>query len=174
VHHLQAKAGLVNSTALLPTLSAFHGEKLALRQRHSAVARLVADYNFNNTYQQIVSRDDVHLSWLEAAIDELGGVPGDAPEPTIPALGKQESASPLVAQDAREAEAFVSRWRPRLEEVVNARHRSMMSVVLGETLEQKHFFDLMVAGRDDVLGRRANGAGSPGTGNGVLPVRWIE
>jgi hypothetical protein len=50
----------------------------------------------------------------------------------------------------------------------------MMSVVLGETLEQKHFFDLMVAGRDDVLGRRSNGPGSPGTGNGVLPVRWIE
>ena len=81
---------------------------------------------------------------------------------------------PLIAEDARTADAFVSRWRPRLSEVTNARHRSMMQVVLGETLEQKRFFDQMVADRDDLLGRRANGPGPIGTGNGVLPVRWIE
>jgi hypothetical protein len=43
-------------------------------------------------------------------------------------------------------------------------------VVLGETLEHRHFFELMLAGRDDLLGRRADGAG---TGGGVLPVRWL-
>ena len=66
------------------------------------------------------------------------------------------------------------RWRPRLGEVTNARHRSLMHVILGETLEQKRFFDQIAAGHDDLLGRRANGPGSPGTGNGVLGVRWIE
>jgi hypothetical protein len=50
----------------------------------------------------------------------------------------------------------------------------MMDVVVGETLEHKRFFDQIVAGREDVLGRRANGPGSPGTGDGVLAVRWIE
>jgi hypothetical protein len=49
----------------------------------------------------------------------------------------------------------------------------MIQVILGETLEHKRFFDQMLAGRDDLLGRRANGPGSPGTGDGVLPVRWL-
>ena len=38
----------------------------------------------------------------------------------------------------------------------------MMKVILGETLEQKRFFDQMPPGREDLLGRRANGPGSPG------------
>jgi hypothetical protein len=50
----------------------------------------------------------------------------------------------------------------------------MLGIILGETLEQKRFFDQIVAGRSDVLGRRANGPGSPGTGDGVMAVRWIE
>ena len=44
----------------------------------------------------------------------------------------------------------------------------MMGVIIGETLEQKRFFDQILAGRDDLLGRRSNGPGSPGTGDGVL------
>jgi hypothetical protein len=50
----------------------------------------------------------------------------------------------------------------------------MMGVILGETLEHKRFFSQMVSGRDDVLGRRANGPGKSGTGDGVMAVRWIE
>ena len=49
-----------------------------------------------------------------------------------------------------------------------------MNVVLGETLEHKRFFDQMLAGREDLLGRRANGPKVKGTGDGVLPVRWLE
>jgi hypothetical protein len=79
-----------------------------------------------------------------------------------------------VEEDTREAEAFVSRWRPRVDTLGHARHRGMLQVVLGETLEQKRFFVQIIAGREDVLGRRANGPASPGTGDGVLPVRWIE
>ena len=68
----------------------------------------------------------------------------------------------------------VARWRGRTDEITNARHRNMVGVILGETLEQKRFFDQMIGGREDLLGRRANGAGSPGTGDGVMGVRWLE
>ena len=160
---------------LLAVLQECHADKLALRQRHVAVARRVSDYEFNNTYQYVIAREDVHLSWLEAAIAELGGSTQDAPEPQLPVLekrSKKDSFLPLVAEDARQAEIFVARWRPRLTEVTNARHRGMLQVILGETLEQKRFFDQIGAGQDDLLGRRANGPRSPGTGDGVLPVRW--
>ncbi len=144
-----------------------------MRQRHVAVARRVSHYDFNNTYQYIIAREDVHLSWLEAAIAELAGTPDVVPEPSLPAAarGRKDDFLPLVAEDAREAGEFVSRWRPRLGDVTNARHRSMMQVMLGETLEHKRFFDQMLGGREDLLGRRMPGAG---TGDGVMPVRWIE
>jgi hypothetical protein len=159
---------------LLTTLKTFHREKLALRQRHVAVARNVSKYEFNNTYQYIIAREDVHLQWLEAAVAEMGGAPDQVAEPAIPALGKKESFRPLIEQDMREAGELVARWRPKLDGVNNARHRSMMGVILGETLEHKRFFSQMVSGRDDVLGRRANGPGKSGTGDGVMAVRWIE
>ena len=41
---------------------------------------------------------------------------------------------------------------------------------LGEALEHKRFFEQMLAGRADLLGRRADGAG---TGGGVLGTRWL-
>ena len=174
LHRLQTEAELVKPADLLAILLDFHKGKLTLRQRHVAVARQVSQYNANNTYQYVINREDVHLQWLEAAITELEGTPDDLPEPTLPSLVWNESFTPLATQDANDAAAFVARWRPRLADVTHARHRGMMDVILGETLEQKRFFDQIAAGREDVLGRRANGAGSPGTGNGVLGVRWIE
>jgi hypothetical protein len=177
VHLLQTEAERVKPADLLSILREFHLEKLAMRQRHVAVARAVSDYDFNNTYQYIIAREDVHLQWLEAAVTELGGTFEDIGEPELPSAGKPGKPKPgaflpLVADDARQAGMFVDRWRPRLAEIANARHRGMVQVVLGETLEQKRFFDQMLAGREDLLGRRANGPGSPGTGDGVLPVRW--
>jgi hypothetical protein len=174
VHHLQAEAELVIATTDLSLLVDFHRDKLGLRQRHVAVAKLVADYAFNNTYQYVIAREDVHLAWIEAAIAQHGGTPTDVAEPSLTPLAKKESPAPLMAADAQQSGDFVSRWRPRLTEIKNARDRSMMQVVLGETLEQKRFFDQMIAGREDLLGRRANGPGRSGTGDGVLPVRWIE
>ena len=160
---------------LLALLREFHREKLGLRERHVAVARLVSDYAFNNTYQYIIAREDVHLQWLEAALAEMGETsPGSVTEPQLAARGRKESFLPLVDEDAREAEAFVSSWRARLGAIAHARHRIMLQVILGETAEHKRFFDQMIAGRTDLLGRRANGPGPVGTGNGVLPVRWIE
>jgi hypothetical protein len=164
----------VKPAELLRVLREFHHEKLALRQRHVAVARHVSNYNFNNTYQYIIAREDVHLQWLEASIAELSGAPDQVPEPTLAARGRKDSVAPLVQEDAKVAGDFAARWRPRLDAVSNARHRNMMNVVIGETLEHKRFLNQIVAGREDVLGRRANGPGSPGTGDGVLAVRWIE
>jgi Mn-containing catalase len=164
----------VRPAELLRVLKDCHHDKLALRQRHVAVARHVTDYDFNNTYQYIIAREDVHLSWLEAAIAELGETPADEREPDIPAPGKKESFLPLVESDTRLADAFVTRWQSRLDSVTHARHRNMIKVILGETREQQRFFELMLAGREDLLGRRANGPGPSGTGDGVLPVRWIE
>ena len=164
----------MRTESLLAVLKEFHRDKLALRQRHVAVARQVSQYDANNTYQYVINREDVHLQWIEAAIAELAGTPDDVAEPPLPSLVWNESFTPLARQDASDAAAFVARWRPRLAEVTHARHRGLMDVILGETLEQKRFFDQIAAGRDDVLGRRANGAGSPGTGDGVLGVRWIE
>ena len=174
LHQLQTEAERVKTDTLLAVLREFHRDKLTLRQRHAAVARLVSDYDANNTYQYVIAREDVHLAWLEAAIRELGGQADEVGEPSLKPLGRKESFTPLAGEDARDAQAFADRWRPRLAEVTHARHRGMMQVVVGETLEHKRFFDQIVAGREDVLGRRANGPGSPGTGDGVLPVRWIE
>jgi hypothetical protein len=164
----------VKTSDLASALRDFHREKLALRERHVAVAKVVSDYAFNNTYQYVIAREDVHLSWLEAALAEIDVAPQAVPEPQLPPRGRKESFLPLVDEDSREAEAFVARWRPRLSAITHARHRNMLQVVLGETLEHKRFFDQMTAGRADLLGRRANGPGPVGTGNGVLPVRWIE
>ena len=170
VHHLQREAERVNTPELLETLRDFHREKLTMRQRHVAVARHVTHYDFNNTYQYVINREDVHLQWLEAAIAELGGQPYDAGEPDLGAPGKKIAFRPFIEQDMRDAASFVERWRARTEVLDHARHKGMMKVVLGETLEHKRFFDLMLEGRDDLLGRRADGAG---TGGGVLGVRWL-
>ena len=93
-------------------------------------------------------------------------------EPVLKVEGKGESAQAKVIADDRQIAAdFVSRWRPRIDKLRHARHRTMLNVILGETLEHKRFFDQALAGRTDLLGRRADGAGSTGV---VLPTRWVE
>ena len=158
----------------LQILGDCHREKLTLRERHVAVARLIRDYAFNNTYQYVIAREDVHLSWLDAALADLDATADEVSPVDLPPLGRKDSPNPLVEYDAHEADAFVARWRPRLPEVGNARLSNLMNVILGETLEQKRFFEQMLAGQMDLLGRRSNGPGSPGTGDGVMAVRWIE
>lgn len=162
------------SNDLLNTLLEFHRDRLTQRQRHVAVARHVTDYDFNNTYQNIIAREDVHLSWLEAAITELGGTPPTIAEPALGAPLRKADFLPFVRDDAKAAETMVATWRPRLPAIGNARHRGMLQVILGEALEHKRFFDQMIAGREDLLGRRSNGPGKNGTGDGVMAVRWIE
>jgi len=160
-------------TELLPLLQEFHREKLAMMLRHQAGARLIGQYDANNTYQYIVNREEVQLTWVAAAIAELGGAVGDASEPVRAARGKAAAAAhAILEEDGLDAQRFVDRWRPRIDDMTNARHAKMLRVILGETLEQKRFFDQALAGRHDLLGRRAEQLG-PSYGE-VLPSRWIE
>jgi len=130
----------------------------------------VPDYDFNNTYQYVIAREDMQLNWLRDAITDMGGALEDVAEPTIEGSGK-DLQSQLIGEDRDAAQKFVDTWRPRLDAMPNARHRSLLRVIIGETLEHKRFFEQALAGRSDLLGRRADGAGTPGA---VLGVRWIE
>jgi hypothetical protein len=158
---------------LLSLLQEFHGEKLDMTLRHQAGARHVRQYDVNNTYQYVINRDDVQLSWLEAAIAELGGSIPVRSEPARTVTGRSAEATRQIAEeDSRDAQAFVNRWRGRVDDMSNARHAKMLRLILGEVLEQKRFFDQARAGRTDLLGRRGAAAG-PASGD-VLPSRWIE
>ncbi len=159
-------------SALLDLLREFYRDKATMRQRHAASARFVANYDFNNTYQYVINREDVQLEWLRDAIADLGGAVDDVPQPELAPAGKGADAQTVVIHEDRDAaQTFVDRWRAPIEQVSHARNRVMLRVILGETLEQKRFFDQALAGRQDLLGRRADGAG---TGGGVLPTRWVE
>jgi hypothetical protein len=161
-------------TDLLPLLQDFYRDKLKAVDRHIAGARLVRQYDANNTYQYIISREETELSWVAQAITDLGGhVPVAAPNPDRSAAGKAEAAMQAVfEEDAREANAFVDRWRPRVDAMANARHQGMLRVILGEALEQRRFFEQALAGRMDLLGRRTEDVGA--RVGAVLPTRWIE
>ena len=172
LHFVQGKAKLVNATELLALLREFYRDKLVIAQRHVAVAKHVPHYDFNNTYQYVIAREDVQLNWLRDAITDMAGTLEEVPEPEIHTSGKADDVqSQLIGEDRDSAQQFVGKWRPRVEAMPNARHRSLLRVILGEALEHKRFFEQALAGRTDLLGRRADGAG---TGGGVLPVRWIE
>jgi hypothetical protein len=86
--------------------------------------------------------------------------------------GKGASEADAVREDALAAEAFVTKWRPRVEAMTNIRHAKMLGVILGEVLEQKRSFEQALAGRTDLLGRRGDQL-APSHGV-VLPSRWIE
>jgi hypothetical protein len=83
-----------------------------------------------------------------------------------------DAARDVMDEDARDAQAFVDRWSPRVDRMPNARHAKMLRVVLGEVLEAKRFFEQALAGRTDLLGRRGASLG-PSHGD-VLASRWIE
>ena len=151
-------------------LTDISAERLALLQRHEAAARVVGHYDFNNTYQYVIARDDMHVRWLQDAITDTGGTPEEQALPDIdPGKGKDAQLKVITA-DRDAAAKFVERWRDRVETLPNARHRSLLKVILGESLEQQRFFEQGLAGREDLLGRRADGAG---TGDGVLATRWV-
>jgi hypothetical protein len=158
-------------TGTLALLQEFYREKLAALVRHQAASRVVVQYDQNNTYQFIVNRDETQLSWVGKAIEEMGGQLADASEPDRGGKGAQ-AANAVLEEDARDAAAFVERWRPRIDQMTDARHAKMLRVILGEVLEQKRFFEQARAGRTDLLGRRADVLG-PSHGE-VLPTRWIE
>jgi hypothetical protein len=160
----------VKPAAFVDLLRACYTDKSALRQRHLAAARVVTDYDFNNTYQYVINREEIQLQWLRDAIEDRGGKIEEAPAADVKAGTGKSAQIAVMKEDADGAQAFADKWKPRIETVTNARNRSMLNVILGETLEAKRFFDQMVAGRSDLLGRSADGARTAGA---VLPTRWV-
>jgi hypothetical protein len=162
----------VKPAETLELLREFYQDRASMRQRHASGARFVTNYDFNNTYQYVIAREDVQLRWLLDAIADLGGSIDNVPEPSLNPSGKGDQVqTAILREDSNSAQAFVERWRDRVEKVTNARNRNMLKVILGETLEHKRFFDQALAGREDLLGRRADGAGTEGV---VMPTRWVE
>jgi hypothetical protein len=168
----------VHKDELRKLLTDFAAERLALLQRHEAAARVVSHYDFNNTYQYVISREETHVSWLQNSLAEFDlALPG--PSSTIaasepPKPGKKFEASAfrsILEEEVRLLGAFVDRWRPLIEPMSHARHRTMLNVVLGESLEHRRLFEQAAAGFEDVLGRRTDGAERVG---GVLSTRWME
>ena len=161
-------------TDVIALLQEFAREKLAALLRHQSSARFVSQYDVNNTYQYIINREETQLAWVAKAIEELGAaVPPDAAAvERAPAGNAAAAARAVLEEDARDAQAFVDRWRPRIDAMPNVRHAKMLRVVLGEVLEAKRFFEQALAGRTDLLGRRGETLG-PSHGD-VLASRWIE
>ena len=160
----------MTSAELLAFLTDFYRDKLTLRNRHAAAAAFVGDYNINNTYQYVINRDDMHVRWLQDAITDMGGTPEEQDVPDInPGKGKDAQTNVITA-DRDAARKFIARWTERVDALPNARNRSLLRVILGEAREQERFFEQALAGRDDLLGRRADGAG---TGDGVMAKRWV-
>lgn len=159
-------------------LAEFAADRLALLKRHEAGARSVSHYDFNNTYQYVINREETHLTWVQTALAELGAaLPTDGnelPVPPAPKPGKKVDPfayREVLEDDARHLGAFVEKWRPRVNAMTHARHRNMLTVILGESLEHKRFFEQAAAGFEDLLGRRTGGVPRVG---GVLPTRWVE
>lgn len=159
-------------------LTDFAAERLAILQRHEAGARVVSHYDFNNTYQYVIAREETHLAWLRNALAEFDAALPPAsstlPVPGAEKVGKKvtpEAFRSILEDDARTLGAFVERWRARVDAMTHARHRTMLNVVLGESLEHKRLFEQAAGGYEDVLGRRTEGAERVG---GVLPTRWME
>jgi hypothetical protein len=179
VHHLQGKAEGVSTQQheLQAFLSDVAAERLAILQRHEAGARMVGNYDFNNTCQYIISREETHLQWLQNALAEFGApLPPPAAAIPVPAITRTKKPAPgayraILEDDARGLGAFVARWRPRVAALTHARHRTMLQVILGESLEHQRLFEQAAAGFEDVLGRRTAGAARVGE---VLPSRWQE
>jgi hypothetical protein len=153
-------------------------ERLALLQRHEAGARIVSHYDFNNTYQYIINREETHLQWLQSALAEVSApLPAAASTLSVPEVGKQGKKMDVAAyrgildDDERGLTGFVSKWRDRVQHMTHARHRNMVNVILGESLEHARMFEQAAAGFEDVLGRRTGGVARVGA---VLPTRWQE
>ena len=140
---------------------------------------MVSHYDFNNTYQYVINREETHLSWLQNALAEFGA-PLPRPSTALPvprcAEGGQEGRARRVqrasSRTTRGSSARSSSAGGRAcRRMTHARHRTMLDVMLGESLEHKRLFEQAAAGFEDVLGRRTGGVARQGA---VLPTRWME
>jgi hypothetical protein len=152
--------------------------RLAIVQQHEASARAVGHYDFNNTYQYVINREDAHVAWVRSALVESGGTMPAPPAPgaagAVPKPGAKVDPGAyrqILLEDARVLAAFVDTWTPRVASLTHARHRTMLNVILGESREHQRLFEQAASGIEDVLGKRTRHAARVG---GVLPDRWQE
>jgi hypothetical protein len=173
VHHLQGKAEGVTPSELQTLLRDFYVERLALLMRHEAAARHVTDYDVNNAYQYIISREETHVAWLQRALLAEGcEFPPDPAPISLTSPGKgADAVRELASRDARANQEFDDRWRERIDQVSNARHKGMLRVVLGEMLEHRRLFEQAGEGRTDIIGRAMDIHERRGK---VLSTRWVE
>jgi hypothetical protein len=171
LHHLQGKTEGVKPTELVALLQECYRERLAMYERHRAVATHVLEYNANNAYQYAINREETHLTWIADALTELGApIPAGGTGPSLTLPGGKDGWRQLAREDGAAARTFVEAWRPRVKALSHARNRTMLTLMLGEVQEQARFFEQAGAGDDTLLGLSATGAGKRGT---VAAARWI-
>jgi hypothetical protein len=143
----------VSAQTLAELIREFYLERVSLLMRHEDVAQVVTDYDINNAYQYIIAREQTHLSWLQHALLDLGAPLVNDPGrgPTLTAKGDAWKA--MAGEDARGNAQFVEKWRSPVDAVSHARHKGMLKIVLGETLEHKRLFDQAAAGNRDLIGK---------------------
>jgi hypothetical protein len=173
VHHLQGKAEGVTPSDLHRLLREFYLERLSLLMEHESSARYVSDYDVNNAYQNVISREETHVSWLQHALLASGlEIPADPPRPDVkPSRKGHDAVLELAAADARSTLAFVAKWRDRVEAVTNARQKGMLGVILGEMLEHARLFEQAAGGRTDIIGTHLAINERRGI---VIDTRWLE
>lgn len=156
---------------LAALLQECYRDRLALVERHKAVAAHVLEYNANNTYQYVINREETHLTWLADAITALGAVvPDDVAGPSVTIGRAKDAWRALADEDASGVQAFLAKWQPRVESLSQARDQTMLRLMLGEVKEQLRFFQQVGSSQPELLGRSDTGAGDRGV---VGPTRWI-
>jgi hypothetical protein len=160
------------SSDLQQLIRDFYLARLALLMRHEEVARHVSQYDANNAYQYVISREETHVSWLQHALLDLGAaIPPDPARAGMQPGSGTGAWTSLAADDARANQQFVESWKPKVEMVTHARHKGMLKVILGEMLEHKRIFDQAAAGRDDLIGTHLSINQRTGV---VATTRWME
>ena len=155
---------------LLELLKTFHRETQELFVTRQRNAESVGAYEANNAYQQVIGRQEVHLQWLADAIETLGGTVPANPDPAPAGDVKRDRAHPVIESDARDQQAFIERWTPRLADVSHARNRTMLELLLGEMKEHLRMLSHARDGRSDVLGRHTDGKVTRGEVMAVRPT----
>ena len=159
LYQLQGKAEGVTYTCSRTNfdqlLTDFAAERLALIQRHEAGARVVSHYDFNNTYQYVIAREETHLSWLRTALERAGRCrcrqPSSDASGAAPCRRRQEGERRGLPRHSRRTTRGISArsssgGAPQVATVTHARHRTMLGVVLGESLEHQRLFEQAAAG----------------------------
>jgi hypothetical protein len=160
----------VSAPTLAELIRDFYVERVKMLMRHEDVAAVVTDYDINNAYQYIIAREQTHLSWLQHAMLDLGAGLADDPARGAALTGtKGDAVRALSADDAKVNGQFVDSWRAKVDGVTHARHKGMLKVILGETLEHKRLFEQAASGRKDLIGKSLEINDHSGN---VMASRW--